>query len=45
MVITDIVPYEKRADLLGKLGLWYGIGMVLGPTLGGQITRIFRSVF
>ena len=41
MVITDIVPPEKRADALGKLGLFYGIGMVIGPALGGQITKTF----
>ena len=39
MVITDIMPYEKRADALGKLGLFYGIGMVVGPFVGGQITK------
>ncbi|XP_067951001.1 solute carrier family 22 member 18-like [Watersipora subatra] len=39
MVITDIVAPEKRADALGKLGLFYGVGMVIGPTLGGQITQ------
>ena len=33
------MPYEKRADALGKLGLFYGIGMVVGPFVGGQITK------
>ena len=44
MVITDLVPVERRADALGKLGLFYGIGMVIGPTVGGQITKTFGYV-
>jgi len=44
MVITDVMPYEKRADALGKLGLFYGVGMVAGPFLGGQITKTFGLV-
>ena len=26
-------------DALGKLGLSYGVGMVVGPVLGGQFTK------
>ena len=44
MVITDIVHPDRRADVLGKLGLFYGIGMVIGPALGGQITKSFGYV-
>lgn len=42
MVVTDLVVYEKRADYMGKLGLWYGVGMVIGPSLGGVITKNLR---
>ena len=30
---------SDRADSLGKLGISYGVGMVIGPTLGGWITK------
>ena len=42
MVVTDMVVYERRADYIGKLGLWYGVGMVIGPALGGYITKALR---
>lgn len=38
MVITDISSHEIRADALGKLGISYGLGMIVGPFLGGFIT-------
>ena len=30
---------NDRADALGKLGVSYGVGMVLGPMVGGVITQ------
>ena len=38
MVVTDVSESSKRADVLGKLGLSYGIGMMIGPFVGGLIT-------
>ncbi|CAK8680399.1 solute carrier family 22 member 18-like [Clavelina lepadiformis] len=38
MVITDITESKSRSDALGKLGLSYGVGMVLGPVIGGWCT-------
>ena len=38
MVITDLTEPKERSDKLGKLGLSYGIGMVVGPVIGGWCT-------
>ncbi|XP_002131621.2 solute carrier family 22 member 18 [Ciona intestinalis] len=38
MVITDLTEPSERPDKLGKLGLSYAIGMVLGPVIGGWCT-------
>jgi len=43
MVITDISSSEGRADALGKLGLSYGVGMVVGPIIGGKLTAVFNE--
>ena len=40
MVMTDVSGSTKRADALGKLGVSYGVGMVVGPTVGGYITSL-----
>ncbi|CAH1774902.1 unnamed protein product, partial [Owenia fusiformis] len=39
MVVTDMADSKNRADALGKLGLSYGIGMVVGPFIGGLVTK------
>lgn len=39
MVITDTSDTKTRSEKLGKLGISYGIGMVIGPTLGGQTVK------
>ena len=39
MVIADVSGSAERADVMGKLGVAYGVGMVTGPTVGGLITR------
>lgn len=41
MVMTDVSSFEDRADALGKLSVSYGVGMVVGPTLGGYVTTIY----
>lgn len=38
MVVTDLSEPEKRADALSKLGLCFGIGMIAGSTLGGNLS-------
>lgn len=39
MVITDISETNTRSEKLGKLGISYGVGMVIGPILGGQTVK------
>ncbi|XP_052763678.1 solute carrier family 22 member 18-like isoform X2 [Mya arenaria] len=41
MIVTDICDSGKRADALGKLGISYGVGMIIGPAIGGIITTNF----
>ncbi|XP_070620770.1 solute carrier family 22 member 18 isoform X2 [Erythrolamprus reginae] len=41
MVITDLTTPAKRADALGKLGLCFGTGVILGSSLGGILTTKF----
>ena len=35
MVVTDLAEPSKRVDALGKLSISYGVGMVVGPFIGG----------
>ena len=42
MIVTDVCSPSKRADALGKLGISYGVGMVVGPMIGGIVSRLFR---
>ncbi len=34
-VVTDVTPVEERAGGMGVIGAAFGVGMILGPTLGG----------
>ena len=43
MVMTDVSGSTERADALGKLGVSYGVGMVVGPTVGGYVTSLGAS--
>ncbi|KAM4593172.1 solute carrier family 22 member 18 [Odontesthes bonariensis] len=45
MVVTDLSEPEKRADSLAKLGLCFGIGMIAGSTLGGQLNTRYGETF
>nr|XP_019955114.1 PREDICTED: solute carrier family 22 member 18 [Paralichthys olivaceus] len=45
MVITDLSQPEKQADGLSKLGLSFGIGMIVGSTLGGQLNTRYGETF
>ena len=45
MVMTDVSNSQERADALGKLGVSYGVGMVVGPTVGGYITMQYSEQF
>ncbi|KAM9409723.1 solute carrier family 22 member 18 [Pholidichthys leucotaenia] len=45
MVVTDLTEPNKRADALAKLGLCFGIGMIAGSTLGGQLVKLYGETF
>ncbi|KFO71877.1 Solute carrier family 22 member 18, partial [Cuculus canorus] len=43
-VITDLTTPSQRADALGKLGLCFGIGIIIGSALGGVLSTKFRDI-
>ncbi|XP_053141198.1 solute carrier family 22 member 18 [Hemicordylus capensis] len=45
MVITDLTTSAKRADALGKLGLCFGIGIIIGSSMGGALATKFGIYF
>ncbi|XP_040890716.1 solute carrier family 22 member 18 [Toxotes jaculatrix] len=45
MVVADLSEPEKRADALSKLGLCFGVGMIAGSTLGGQLSMRYGETF
>lgn len=45
MVVTDLTEPEKRAGALSKIGLCFGIGIIVGSTLGGQLSKNFGETF
>ncbi|XP_029895684.1 solute carrier family 22 member 18 isoform X3 [Aquila chrysaetos chrysaetos] len=40
-LITDLTTPSQRADALGKLGLCFGIGIIIGSALGGVLSTKF----
>ncbi|XP_008293098.1 solute carrier family 22 member 18 [Stegastes partitus] len=45
MVVTDLSEPDKRADALAKMGLCFGVGMIAGSTLGGQLVKHYGETF
>ncbi|XP_006642626.1 solute carrier family 22 member 18 [Lepisosteus oculatus] len=45
MVVTDLSEPERRADALAKLGLCFGIGMIVGSSLGGALSTHYGESF
>uniref|UniRef100_A0A3B3CY27 Organic cation transporter-like protein 2 n=1 Tax=Oryzias melastigma TaxID=30732 RepID=A0A3B3CY27_ORYME len=45
MVLTDLSEPDKRADVLSKTGLCFGISLIFGSTLGGQLNARFGESF
>ncbi|REG22859.1 putative MFS family arabinose efflux permease [Archangium gephyra] len=37
-VLADVTPSENRARAMGRLGAGIGLGLVLGPMIGGQLS-------
>ncbi len=42
--IADVSPPEKRATNFGIAGMGFGLGFIIGPVLGGLLTRYGTSV-
>ena len=40
MVMTDVSDSKERAATLGRLGVSYGVGMIVGPIMGGYVTKV-----
>ncbi len=38
--IADVTPPEKRAQSFGLMGVAFGVGFILGPSLGGLLGQI-----
>ncbi|XP_056383717.1 solute carrier family 22 member 18 isoform X2 [Hyla sarda] len=41
MIVTDLTSDQERAGALGKLGLCFGIGIIVGSSLGGYLATRF----
>lgn len=41
MVITDLTVPAERPAALGRLGLCFGVGMILGSLLGGTLSTTY----
>src|SRR5882724_6883320 len=37
--ISDVVPKEKRAGAFGMIGVAFGLGFILGPGIGGILSK------
>ncbi|MFY9346595.1 MAG: TCR/Tet family MFS transporter [Orrella sp.] len=35
--ITDVTPVEQRAQLFGLVGAAFGVGLIIGPVMGGML--------
>uniref|UniRef100_A0A8B9ZAJ4 Solute carrier family 22 member 18 n=1 Tax=Buteo japonicus TaxID=224669 RepID=A0A8B9ZAJ4_9AVES len=40
-LITDLTTPSQRTDALGKLGLCFGIGIIIGSALGGDSAHVY----
>ncbi|XP_022106243.1 solute carrier family 22 member 18-like [Acanthaster planci] len=43
MVIADLTDEGQRAESLGRLRMTYGLGMIVGPLIGGQVTKYYSE--
>ncbi|XP_071975092.1 solute carrier family 22 member 18 [Engystomops pustulosus] len=41
MIVTDLTTDQERAGSLGKLGLCFGLGIIVGSSLGGYLATRF----
>ncbi|XP_055505626.1 solute carrier family 22 member 18 isoform X2 [Leucoraja erinacea] len=45
MIVTDLSSESERAGALGKLGISYGLGMIVGSSAGGLLISKFGESF
>ena len=41
MAVTHLSSEEGRTKDLARLGFSYGMGMIVGPSLGGLVTKLY----
>ena len=41
MAITDLVAEKDRGRYMGKIMIPMSVGMIVGPTLGGTLSKYF----
>mmetsp|Transcript_39268 Transcript_39268/g.100640 ORF Transcript_39268/g.100640 Transcript_39268/m.100640 type:complete len:373 (-) Transcript_39268:1701-2819(-) len=41
MIVADVSPPENRAKALGRISLSYGVGMIIGPSIGGYLSSTY----
>ncbi|XP_025089801.1 solute carrier family 22 member 18-like isoform X2 [Pomacea canaliculata] len=41
MLVTSVNERNKRAEALGQLGVSFGVGMIVGPLIGGWLTESY----
>ncbi|XP_044126159.1 solute carrier family 22 member 18 [Bufo gargarizans] len=41
MIVTDLTTAQERAGALGKLGLCFGLGIIVGSSVGGYLATRF----
>jgi len=42
MILTYLSVESERTSVLSRLGFSYGMGMVVGPALGGIVTKYYK---
>jgi MFS transporter, DHA1 family, tetracycline resistance protein len=42
--VADITPLEQRAKRMGMIGAAFGVGFVIGPFIGGELSRFGAAV-
>ncbi|XP_071804683.1 solute carrier family 22 member 18-like [Asterias amurensis] len=43
MVMSDLTDESQRAEALGRINLSYGLGMSIGPLVGGLVTKYYSE--
>jgi DHA1 family tetracycline resistance protein-like MFS transporter len=39
-IVADRTPLEKRAKVMGQIGAGYGVGFIMGPLIGGELSGL-----